>query len=74
MKNDASGPGASGGNSEHAWVARYIAPLKGRKIVGTSVSKDGFPQLTLDDGKVLEISCDGEGNGPGFIFGLDKVK
>lgn len=56
------------------WLKRYLRPLVGRKITVVNVSNDGFPQITLDDGTVLEISRDEEGNGPGFIFGLPQTK
>lgn len=54
-----------------AWtLLKYLSPLKGKKIVGVAVSKDGSPLLRLDNGWEIEISADPEGNGPGFIHGL----
>lgn len=52
------------------WLKKYLKGAVGRKIVKVDVSEDGFPQLILDNGAILEISQDEEGNGPGFIFGL----
>jgi hypothetical protein len=56
------------------WTKRYLRPLVGKKITKVDVSNDGFPQITLDDGTLLEISSDEEGNGAGFIFGLPQCK
>jgi len=52
------------------WMMKYLKPLEGRTIKKTGVDKDGFPYFTLDDGTKIEVSCDEEGNGPGFLFGL----
>ena len=60
------------------WLTRYLKPLVGAKIVSVDTTDDGaglWPVLNVltSDGKLLklEISQDEEGNGPGFIFGLD---
>lgn len=49
-----------------SWDHAYLAPLIGGRIVGTGVSNDGFPILTVEnEGKTyrLEVSQDPEGNG-----------
>lgn len=56
------------------WLKKYLASLVGRTIVKVGVNAEGFPKLYLDDKSVLEVSCDEEGNGPGFIFGLPNPK
>ncbi len=60
------------------WLTKYLTPLVGAKIVSVDTTDDGaglWPVLNVltSDGKLLklEISQDEEGNGPGFIFGLD---
>jgi hypothetical protein len=57
---------------------QYLKQLVGKKITKADVSKDVSPyitiQITLDDGTVLKISSDEEGNGAGFIFGLPQCK
>ena len=58
----------------NTWLKKYLQPLVGRKIIGISVSLDGFPQIKLDNETTLEISSDEEGNGAGFIFGLPMPK
>lgn len=52
----------------------------GWTVIAISESDDpdigSFPQLICSRGTqytVLEISCDEEGNGPGYIFGLDAI-
>jgi hypothetical protein len=60
--------------SDNTWTKKYLKPLVGKTIIAVNVSEDGFPLLTLNDGTVLEISQDEEGNGGGFIFGLPRVK
>jgi hypothetical protein len=52
------------------WLEKYLKGAEGRTIKKTEVNEEGFPRLILDNGFVLEISQDEEGNGPGFIFGL----
>lgn len=52
---------------------RYYSALAGRRIVRAGVKKeDGeeWPFFILDNGWRIEVSRDGEGNGPGFLFGL----
>jgi len=63
--------------TENQWLNKYYQGAIGFKIVGTGISEDGFPQLILQKGRgktreeiVLEVSCDEEGNGAGFLFGL----
>jgi len=62
---------------EEKWLLKYYQGAIGFKIVGVGMTEDGFPQLILEKGKgktreeiVLEVSCDEEGNGAGFLFGL----
>ena len=65
------------------WMQKYYQGAVGFKVVGATVSEDGFPTLTcrkaIDGGRKyeeikLEVSRDEEGNGPGFLFGLPVVK
>ena len=56
------------------WTKRYFQHLVGKKIVEVGVTRDGFPFFKLDDGKKIEVSRDPEGNGPGWLFGLPRVK
>jgi hypothetical protein len=49
---------------------RYYKQLLGRKIINIGCTEDGFWYFKLDNGLQIEISCDEEGNGPGFLFGL----
>ncbi len=73
-------------NDHHAAKAaefykRYYSQLEGAKIIsfkgkiGLECSEDSFPQFSvrLANGKLIkiEISQDEEGNGGGFIFGLN---
>ena len=59
---------------ERAWTKKYMGALVGRTIVEAGVNDEGFPTFKLDDGSKCEVSCDAEGNGPGFLFGLPRVK
>jgi hypothetical protein len=62
-------------NNRNEFWTRYYAQLKGRKIIDAGLNADGWPFFKLDDGKVIEVSQDPEGNGPGFLFGLpDPVR
>lgn len=63
--------------TENQWLIKYYQGAIGFKIVGVGITEDGFPQLILQKGRgktreeiVLEVSCDEEGNGAGFLFGL----
>jgi hypothetical protein len=55
---------------------RYYGSMVGGRITGTGTTKDGFHffEVEMPDGKKLkcEISRDEEGNGPGFLFGLEN--
>lgn len=66
------------------WYTEYFSGLIGAKVVGFEMKKgddeewgDGewWPSFTFEmpDGskRECELSQDEEGNGPGFIFGLD---
>jgi hypothetical protein len=55
---------------DNTFMKKYMKGLEGRTIVKTGVNKDGFPFFTLDDKSKIEVSQDPEGNGPGFLFGL----
>lgn len=50
--------------------------MKGGKITKVGVNADGFPffEVKMPGGITLlcEVSQDEEGNGPGFIFGLEN--
>lgn len=66
---------------EKKWLVKYYEGAIGFKIVGATLSKDGFPQLICQRGKgksreeiCLEVSRDEEGNGAGFLFGLPFVQ
>lgn len=61
-------------NDQNKWLKKYLKGAIGKKIVKVHVTECGFPQLILDNGTILEISQDEEGNGPGFIFGLPIPK
>ena len=59
------------------WLKHYYSGAIGFKIVGATISPDGFPQLVCQKGRgkdreeiVIEVSQDEEGNGAGFLFGL----
>jgi hypothetical protein len=56
------------------WTVRYLNSLVGHTIDRVGVTDDGFPFFKLDDGTVVEVSRDSEGNGPGFLFGLPEPK
>jgi hypothetical protein len=60
------------GNDE--WMKKYLKPLEGRTIKETGIGENGFPFFVLDNGNKIEVSSDGEGNGPGFLFGLPRPK
>ena len=52
----------------------YYRQLVGTTIVGFKMA-GGWPTFTVKKGKKtfeIEISQDPEGNGPGFIFGLER--
>lgn len=59
------------------WLKHYYSGAIGFKIVGATISPDGFPQLVCQKGRgkdreeiVIEVSQDEEGNRAGFLFGL----
>jgi hypothetical protein len=63
------------------WTEKYLKPLEGLKVVKTGQSPDGFPKIVFEGKSKMtgkkerfecEVSQDGEGNGPGFIFGLPR--
>jgi hypothetical protein len=60
------------------WLDDYLRPLEGATITsakGFDEEGEAWPRLRvkMPDGthRELEIGRDEEGNGPGFIFGLD---
>ncbi|HVX32598.1 MAG TPA: hypothetical protein VHA80_05595 [Solirubrobacterales bacterium] len=61
------------------WARRYLGPLRGCEVlaVGAEVYDGGaWPQITVRDGAgttfALEVSCDEEGNAPGYLAGLER--
>jgi len=61
----------------NAFYTRYYKQLEGAKIVRYyGMGKDGFPsfEVELPNCQIIriEISQDPEGNGGGFIFGLEQ--
>ena len=63
----------------NAFYDRYYGQLEGATINRYLGMKDGFPvfEMLMDDGAhgyitQIEISQDPEGNGGGFIFGLNS--
>lgn len=59
---------------EKLYLMKYLKHLEGKKIVQTGITDDEFPFFKLDDGLIVEVSRDQEGNGPGFLFGLPRPK
>ncbi len=68
---------------QQAWMGRYYGQLEGATITEFIIGMDPefgdmFPVLKvkLKDGKEIEITIyqDEEGNGPGFIHGLDLAQ
>ena len=63
-------------NRQMQYLAEYYSQIAGT-ITFSGFSEDGFPKFRVKrfDGQVLalELSCDEEGNNPGFMF-LDLVK
>jgi len=66
--------------NERKWLVKYYEGAIGLKIVGATLSDDGFPQLICQRGRgkafeeiVLEVAGE-EGNGAGFLFGLPIVQ
>lgn len=68
-----------------AFYNEYFGQLVGAKITGFELTRDEDDEygdvwptyaVTLKDGRkiTIEISQDEEGNGPGFIFGLEVEK
>jgi len=57
-----------------AWTKKYLGALVGMTITAVGTGRDGFPYFKARDRAgnevTCEISCDPEGNGPGFLFGL----
>lgn len=58
------------------WMEQYLKPMVGGKIIAVGVSEDGFPWFRIEHPEhgilTVEVSQDGEGNGPGFLFGLPR--
>lgn len=58
------------------FYARYYGSMLGGTITKVGGGSDGFYwfEVTMPDGRkfTCEISRDEEGNGPGFLFGLDN--
>ena len=57
------------------WEWAYYKQLEGAKVLSVGFNQDGFPILVFKVGTkihVTEISQDPEGNGAGFLFGLDN--
>ena len=60
---------------QHTFYQRYYTQLRGHTIVTAGVRDEGgqlWPYFELDNGTTIEVSCDPEGNGPGFLFGLPR--
>ena len=56
---------------ELKWLTKHYGSLTGATIKSFHVARDEsglWPQLHLVDGRVIEVSRDPEGNGPGFLF------
>jgi hypothetical protein len=79
LDNPGAGQGGSHAARELDFHRRYLAPLEGAKVTRVDVLEEddeAWPQIMVrlpDGGEeiALEISRDQEGNGPGFIGGLD---
>lgn len=59
------------------WLQAYFGQLKGARIDGVEVEKDGTVRLRLEwpeRGGWFELWRDPEGNGPGWIAGLERPK
>lgn len=48
---------------------KHYQQLLGKRIVQIveSTDRQSFPGFVLNDGKVVWVQCDPEGNGPGFL-------
>jgi len=62
-----------------SWLQRYLATMVGARVVQVGVTDDGWPFFDLQEpprkgGRRhrVEVSCDPEGNGPGFLHGLPQ--
>jgi hypothetical protein len=61
------------------WAKRYLHPLPGCEVlrVDARIYDDGaWPQIVVSNGVGevfdLEVSCDEEGNAPGYLAGLER--
>ena len=72
-------------DEQMAFLKKYYGFLKGKVIVEAGVAKGEdeysgpWPYFVVQDPKTkqkfkIEVSMDGEGNGPGFLFGLPDPK
>lgn len=62
---------------EREYWKRYYGQMVGYTVTAVKVEEDGTPVLTIMNGKdglEVGIMCDPEGNGPGFIDSLPRVK
>jgi len=59
-------------SAEDFWK-KYYAQLEGRRIVAAGYT-GGQPWFDLDDGTKVEVWADPEGNGDGYLFGLNADK
>lgn len=71
--------------TDYDWKLKYYSQLQGAKILKVEIFEDDFftgsdanwPVLIVElaDGSrtEIQISQDAEGNGPGFLFGLNRV-
>lgn len=55
------------------YLIKHLSPLLGRKITGliednSDKTTDPFPGFRLDNGTLVFVSCDPEGNGPGHLM------
>lgn len=59
-----------------SWLEKYMDGLLGNTIIETGVDDEGFPYFIISDGTNefrVQVSCDEEGNGPGFLVGVPEV-
>ena len=51
--------------TQKKFVRRFMSKVKGKKIVSVGYTADNFPYFLLDDGSMIFIQQDDEGNGGG---------
>lgn len=71
--------------TEKEWWNKYLTPMIGGEVIETGVRTERigracdthwpYFKVKAKNGEVfkVEVSRDGEGNGPGFLFGLPNV-